>query len=561
MKKPDFHRYLDYAEMTAVLEDMVKEKPDLARMYSIGKTYEGRDMWLVEITNFAKGNPLEKPGMYIDGNHHAGEVTGSMVCIYTMWYLLSNYHQDAFVKELVDDRVFYILPRISIDGAELFLHTPLTLRSSTRPYPPRDTEDGLTPEDIDGDGWILQMRIKSPDGEWKVSSKDPRLMVRREPWDKGGPFYKVYPEGYIKNWDGGEIKMAPPKWGLDINRNYPANWEPEVGQRGSGPYPLSEPETRNIADFIISHPNIGGAMSYHTAMGAILRPSCTKPDDKLPPQDVVAYRVIGQKGTELTGYPCVSTYEDYTVDKSHPLKGVFMDWLYEHQGIITFSTELWDASVRAGNKLFDRQSRNSEEGQLNLLRWNDRELAGHGFSPWRKFNHPQLGEVEIGGWKTKFTLTNPPPQFLEAECHKNCLFTLYHAWTLPEIELEEVKVEEISQEIYKITAVVANKGYLPTNVSEKAIMAGKAKPVVCRLESIPGTDTSVQFLIGKPRQEIGHIAGFSAGGRGGVGFYERPSSSNRRSVEWVLKARKGTKVLVRADSQKAGVASREVVLE
>ncbi|QUL98418.1 MAG: carboxypeptidase [Candidatus Fermentithermobacillus carboniphilus] len=555
MNKPDFTKYMDYGELTSALEDLVKENPGLSKMYSIGKTYEGRDMWLVELTNFAKGNPDEKPGMYIDGNHHAGEVTGSAVCLYTIWYLLSNYGEDPFVTELLDEKTFYVLPRISIDGAEIFLHTPLSLRSSTRPYPPRDREEGLVPEDIDGDGWILQMRVKDPDGDWKVSDKDPRLMVKRQPWDKEGPFYKVYPEGIIKNWDGGEIRVAPPKWGLDINRNYPANWEPEANQRGSGPYPLSEPETRNVADFILAHPNIGGAMSYHTTMGAILRPSCTKPDEKLPALDVAIYKTIGQKGTELTGYPHVSTYEDYTTDKAHPLKGVFMDWLYEHMGIITFSTELWDASVRAGNKLFDRQSRSSEEGQLNLLKWNDRELAGKAFSPWKKFNHPQLGEVEIGGWKSKFTLMNPPPQFLEGECHKNCLFTLYHASCLPKLAIEKVLAEKLSDGLYKVTVTVKNKGYMPTNVSQQAIAAGRAKPVIVEIEG-----SSLQIVAGKAREDIGHLDGLASVGRSYFGWAGEPAPSRKKEVQWVVKGQDGMVVRVKASSPRAGVAEATIRL-
>lgn len=558
MKKPDFTRYLDYAELTSVLRELTDSRPDLARMYSIGKTYEGRDMWVVEITNFHKGVPEKKPGMYIDGNHHAGEVTGSAVCVYTIWYLLSNYGRDQFVTDLVDKRVFYILPRISIDGAEVFLHTPYTLRSSTREYPPRDNDDGLNPEDVDGDGWILQMRIQDPDGDWKVSDRDPRLMVKREPWDKEGPFYRVYPEGIIKNWDGGEIKMAQPKWGLDLNRNYPANWEPEVNQRGSGPYPLSEPETRNVANFILAHPNIAGAMSYHTTMGAILRPCCTKPDSKMPQADVALYKAIGQKGTELTGYPHVSTYEDYTVDKEHPLKGVFMDWLYEHLGIITFSTELWDASVRAGNKLFDRQGRTAEESQLALLKWNDRELAGQGFVPWRKFNHPQLGEVEIGGWKSKFVLTNPPPQFLEGECHKNCMFTLYHAACLPEIHVDRVVSEKLADGLYKVKAAVSNKGLMPTSGSQQAIAAGKAKPVVVELKSEAGELT---LVVGKPRQDVGHLSGFGSGPRTGMGWFSASGAGDRKEVEWVVRAAQGTRVRVVARSERAGEDSVEVVLE
>jgi len=575
VKKPDFTRYYDYAELTAILKELVEEKSDLAKMYSIGKTYEGREMWMVEITNQAKGCADKKPAMYIDGNHHAGEVTGSMVCLYTIWYLLSNYGVDPFVTGLVDDKTWYILPRISIDGAELFLHTPYQLRSSVREWPKRDNDDGLNPEDVDGDGWILQMRIEDPEGDYKVSKKDDRIMVKREPWDTEGPFYRVYQEGIIKNWDGGEIKMAQPKWGLDINRNYPANWEPDVVQRGAGPYPLSEPETRNVANFIVSHPNICGGMSYHTTMGAILRPSCTKPDSKLPPLDVHIYKTIGAKGKELTGYPDISTYEDYTVDKEHPLKGVFMDWLYEHMGIITFSTELWDASVRAGNNLLDRRGRNAEDSQLALLKWQDRELASQGFVRWREFQHPQLGKVEIGGWKTKFVLTNPPPQFLEGECHKNCMFTLYHAACLPQVDIEKTTVEKLAEDLYKIKAVVTNESFMPTYGCEMAIKAGKSKPITVELKLAEGCccdkegsadkeagaeQALLTFVTGKPKQQIDHLPGLAGSGRGAMGWYAGSASGRHKEVEWIVRAKTGTKVAVVVESMKAGTDRVEVTL-
>ncbi len=558
MKRPDFSKYLDYAQLTEALLGLVNEYPNLAAIYSIGKTYENRDMWMVELTNKETGVSREKPAMYIDGNHHAGEVTGSAVCLYTIWYLLSNYGKDPFVTGLLDRRVFYILPRISIDGAELFLHTPYQLRSSVREYPLRDNDDGLNQEDIDGDGWILQMRYESPHGDWKVSSKDQRLMVKREPWDKeeDGPFYKVYPEGIIKNWDGGEIKAAQSKWGLDINRNYPANWEPDVVQRGAGPYPLSEPETRNVAEFLLEHKNIAGGMSYHTTMGSILRPSCTKPDAKLPPADVAIYKTIGKKGTELTSYPTISTFEDYVMDKEHPLKGVFMDWLYEHLGIITFSTELWDASVRAGNDLFDRSGQNVEANQLRLLKWNDRELAGQGFENWRKFNHPQLGEVEIGGWKSKFVLTNPPGQFLEGECHKNCLFTLYHADCLPEISVKDVSAEKLAEGLFKVKATVENKSYMPTSGCQQAVNVGRVKPVSI---SISASEGELCLLTGKVKEELGHLPGF-IGGAGRMGWMGASSNGSQKTAEWVVKAQSGTVVILTAIAERAGTKKAEVTL-
>lgn len=554
MIKPDFTKYLKYDELVKTLNDLVGAREDLAKIYSIGKTYEGRDMWMVEITNYDKGDADKKPAMYIDGNLHAGEVTGSAVSLYTIWYLLENYGKDPLVTGLVDDRTFYILPRISADGAEVFLTTPQSLRSSTREYPPRDNDDGLNPEDIDGDGLILQMRVKDPEGQWKVSDKDPRVMVQREPWDTEGPFYKMYQEGTIKNWDGKDIKMAQSKWGLDANRNWPGNWQDESSQRGAGPYPLSEPETRNVAEFIINHPNIGCAQSYHTTMGAILRPLCTKSDSQMPPADLAVYRAIGLKGTECTGYPTISTFDDYAGKR--PLSGIFMDWAYEHQGIIVYSTELWDANVRAGNKLLDRSGRTSrEESQLNLLRWNDRELAGNGFEPWRKFDHPQLGEVELGGWKSKFVLTNPPPNFLEGECHKNCMFTLYHAACLPQINLDAFVAEKVADGVYKVTATVANKGYLPSNGSQQAINAGKAKPVIVELEG-----DGLEFVTGKAKEDLGHLSGRGSGGMGWFGF-GGASASNRKEVVWVIKAKSGQKLTLSVKTQKAGNVSGEVVLD
>jgi len=551
LNKPNFSKYLDYAELTEVLEQMVAENPSLANLGSIGKSYEGRDIWVVEITNSGTGAADEKPAMYIDGNIHAGEVTGSAVCLYTIWYLLSEYGSDPLVTKLLDKTTFYIIPRVSVDGAEIFLHTPYSLRSSTREYPEVDKREGLVPEDVDRNGLILQMRIKDPNGEWKISSKDPRLMTRREPWDEEGPFYCVYTEGILENSDADDIKSAPPKWGLDINRNFPANWEPEVKQYGAGPYPLSEPETRAIAEFVTSHKNIVGAMAYHTTMGAILRPCCTIPDEKMPPLDVSMYKTIGQKGTDLTGYPHISTYEDYTRDKSRALKGVLMDWLYEHMGILTFSTELWDASVRAGNKLFD-ESPTYEEAQLNLLKWNDRELAGKGFVDWYEFEHPQLGPVELGGWNSKFTLTNPPPQFLEGECHKNCLFTLYHAACFPELSVEKVDVTNIGPDLYKVKATVVNKGYKPTYGCQKGIEIGRADPV-----KVVVSGESIEFITGKQSQEIGHLEGLASS----FGRYQRGARPERsKKLEWVIKAPKSTVLEITAKSKRAGVCVSQILL-
>src|SRR6266478_797587 len=290
---------------------LVAASPHLAEIASIGKSLEGRDLWLVTLTNKQTGPALEKPAYWIDGNTHAGEVTGSTVVLYTLWSYLTHYGRDTALTRILDRCAIYLLPRLSVDGAERYLTTPYSLRSSPRLYPYAEERDGLYPEDINGDGLILQMRLKDPNGAWKCADKDARIMRRREIDEEGGTYYHLLTEGLIRNYDGYSIPVAPPRQGLDINRNYAFAWAPEGTQRGAGPYPFSEPETRAQAEFWRTHPNISGFLTYHTSAGVLLRPYSTQSDDAMPSEDLDVFTLLGQRGTQLTGYPCVSTYHGF----------------------------------------------------------------------------------------------------------------------------------------------------------------------------------------------------------------------------------------------------------
>jgi murein tripeptide amidase MpaA len=218
----DFSHYYPYSELVDFLDRMTTAYPNLSQLQAIGQSYGGKEIWLATVTNQKTGNPLEKPGYWIDANTHAGEVTGSAVACYILYYLLTEYDQDPQVTYLLDNYTVYILPRIAVDGAEKYLTTPHRLRSSIRPYPYNDEQEGLYREDVNGDGLILEMRIKDDCGAWKISDKDPRIMIRRQPEEFGGTYYTILPEGLIRNYDGYEIKLAPTLEGLDFNRNYPS---------------------------------------------------------------------------------------------------------------------------------------------------------------------------------------------------------------------------------------------------------------------------------------------------------------------------------------------------
>src|SRR3972149_2510676 len=293
MPKIRFNRFYRYNELTRFLKAYEKEYPNLIRLESIGKSHEGRDVWLITATNFKSGSDAERPGLWVGGKLPASEVTGSTAALYLIHSLVTRYKKDENVRRAMDTRAFYIAPRVNPDGAEWALaDRPKEIRSVTRPYPYSEGPmDGLTAwEDVDGDGRILQMRIEDPNGAWKAHPDDPRLMVKRDPIEAGGKYYRILPEGRLINYDGAIIKVRAPKEGLDLYRNFPAGWRTEADQRGAGPFPASEPEARNLVEFITRHKNITGTVSFHTMSGVLLRPYDDRSDDEMPTEDLWTFQ-------------------------------------------------------------------------------------------------------------------------------------------------------------------------------------------------------------------------------------------------------------------------------
>ena len=174
-----FDRFYRYAELTEILQTFASEHPRLVAIESIGKSHEGRDIWLATVTNRETGQALDKPAFWVDGNIHSTEVAASVANLYFLNLLVSRYGHDADVTRALDTRAFYICPRINPDGAEWALaDKPKWVRSSTRAYPyDDDAIEGLTVEDIDGNGRILQMRLADANGIWKAHPQEPRLMI------------------------------------------------------------------------------------------------------------------------------------------------------------------------------------------------------------------------------------------------------------------------------------------------------------------------------------------------------------------------------------------------
>ncbi|MGB1285357.1 MAG: peptidase M14, partial [Aggregatilineales bacterium] len=329
---------------------------------------------------------------------------------------------------------------------------------------------------------------------------------------------------------------------------------------------LSEPESKAVADFILAHPNITGMQCYHTHGGLLLRPSLVEPDSTLPRFDLSVYKRIGAMGEDLTGYPVISVYEEFTTDPDKPRVGSLMQWSYDEFGIITFSTELWNPELAAGieNPAKYQIRGRSVEDEMKLLAYNDEHLGGAGFVDWREFDHPQFGKVELGGWTHMYTFRNPPPvsmassdeakNFLFNTIHTNCLFTLKHAMTTPLLAIESVTSEKLAEGLYKVSAIVANQGFLPTFLTERALKHETAAPVQV---DFAGDDTEI--VMGKMSQSIGHLAGRDER-TATWSPWLRQWSDTKKVVEWLVRAPENTPITIKATAQKGGTTQTEVML-
>lgn len=566
-----FDRYYKYAEFTELLRAFAREYPELVELSSIGKSHEGRDIWLVTVTNKETGRAIERPAFWCDATIHASELSPGTAVLYLLNKLCMEHGIDESITRAVDTRAFYLVPRFNPDGAEWAMEDPpRIIRSSTRPYP-YDEDDlyGIERQDVDGDGKILTMRVKDPNGAWKVAEEEPRLLKRREPNDMGGTYYRLFPEGLFHNFDGMVMKGRRIKEGLDLNRNFPSAWRPEHEQFGAGPYPTSEPEVRAVVQAIVERPNICAAITFHTFSGVHLRPPSRYPDDQMAPEDLWAYNDFGKKGTELTGYPAISNYHEFRYHPKETITGVFDDWMYEHRGAFAWTTEIWSPQKQAGitdYKYIDWFRDHPFSDDIALLKWSDEKLGGSGHVPWYPFQHPQLGEVELGGWDVHHCFRNPPPEYLEAEIAPFSDWVVWLTNATPKLELRACEVTPLSstgaEGQHRIRFAVHNTGYLPTNVTKVAAERKLCRGVVgeiCRSgEGCGGAGSSAPTWLhaGKLRSDAGQLVGWNHVSASGFGW-QMNSTDDVAVFEWVVSP--GTYELT-ARHERAGTVRTSVVV-
>jgi len=482
-----FDHFYDHAELTQALRNLEKAYPQFMTLKSIGRSYQGKDIWAVILNNPKTGPAENKPGYYIDGNIHGNEIQGTEVALYAIWWLLTHYGRNELATRLLDEKVFYIVPTVNPDSRDVYLRQvadPDSPRSGLMPYD--EDRDGLAdedgPDDLDGDGSITMMRKKVPlgTGTHRLHPDDSRILVRIKPGEKGD--YLLLGEEGIDNDGDGQINEDGPG-GYDLNRNFGFNWQPEYVQRGAGDFPFCFPETASLRDFILAHPNIAGAQSFHNYGGMILRGPGAKNMGEYLPADRQVYDFVGKNGEKiLPGYRYIVVYKDmYTV------YGGTIDFIYNVLGAFTFSNELDQDPLEAQRPRPTREEESpdiramlGQVGRLEEMEYHDLVLLGEHFTPWKPYKHPLFGEIEIGGIK-KFGRRVPPTFKLAETCHRNAAFCFYHADQLPRLEISKAEIKKISGSLYQLDLSVVNSRVTPS-MSAVAIQNRLHRPDEVRLE-------------------------------------------------------------------------------
>jgi hypothetical protein len=474
-------RYYSYAEWTKIMHDMQKQYPALTSIESIGKSRMGRDQFLLTISNRETGTPESKAAMWVDGAIHGNEVNGISCSLYLAWYLLTRYDYDPYVYNLVNRYTFYILPGLNVDANEGYVVHPNTENNPREPYRPEDNDgDGLydedQTEDVDGDGELTTMYKEDPKGEFRLSADKKRFIRVEDDSYVGLRFTRLGMEGFDNDGDGqiNEDDLGGP----DPNRNFPYGWN----QRDGEFYPLSEPETRNVFNFQLKRPNIFASFHYHNTGRLIMfqAPPAMRTTAEAQAQytqtinsrleelrktnkyaQLFNRQVAPEYRHDLDVQTKIVTDGAFILKNYNPtiggLSGQAHAATYYMLGAYSYLIELWGSPTPFADMNDD--GRVSEE---ESMMWLDLDLTGAGWIEPYQFNHPDFGPIWMGGSMRKHIGRTPPARYIEQEAEKNALFVLYCVNQFPVVKIDDITVEPVTADIYKVSVTIANDKVYPT---------------------------------------------------------------------------------------------------
>ena len=538
--------YHDHAQLARALDSLQRAHPRLVTLSSLGTSAGGRALQAVRL---GAGAELDaRPALLVVANAYGPHVVGSEIALAAAGRMAAAYGRDSATTRLLDRSTVYFIPRANPDAAEALFQAPLAERAwnATKTDDDHDgvaDEDG--PNDVNGDGLITMMRVADPAGEWMTDPIDPFLMRRAvaTKGERGG--WSLYIEGVDDDHDGAFNEDAA--GGADVNRNF--SYDYQWFAPGAGIHQISERESRAVADFVIAHPNVAAVYvlgpqdnllkpwEYRRTTGIAGNPPGTSqggPLQSILQPDQAWFAEVGKRYKSATGQS--------KGPSSAPGEGDVLSWMYYDMGRMAFGSYGWvmpEATADTSKKGPKPEQPDPLADERQALHWL-RTNAPNAIVAWTRVNHPDFPGrvVEVGGFRP-YALTNPPASQLDSVLARQTAFIGELAGMLPSVSLREVKVEALGDRLFRVTAQVANDGYLPT-MSAMGQRADWPRPV--RVELTLGRDQ--QLAAGRAVQLLPPISG----------------SGRSRELTWLVNAPANSSVTLKAASPMAGQASQTITL-
>ena len=496
------------------LEELLAESSGDLRLDTLQETLEKRRIIAATLALPGPILPEKRRAILVVAGLEGNLLYTSEIVLECMKYLVRHRHEPP-VEEALRRVTFYFVPQANPDGAARYFERPRweTARNLHPDDADRDLrvdEDG--PEDLDGDGEILLLRVPDPEGPLELDPTDPRILRPVPPQGSSSARFRLLEEGVDNDGDG--LFNEDSRGGVNIAQNFVHRFAERAA--GAGLYPSSEPEAKALLDFLLAHPNIEAAMTYGAYDNMVTAPpSRDGPpelhgESRLWKRDAALYAQVGQKYREITG------------QKGKPLSGTlggsWHETLYFDFGLASFTASLFGGEAPAlppppGEKGPAEAAPRASPPEASLppevalekawLEWNDRVLRGKGFVPWSPYLHPQLGWVHIGGWRP-YVKSNPPPGDLPALVIPQAQFLLHLASRLSRVILEGVRVRELGDGLFDVRARVVNLGEFPTAL-QQGVFTFRRSPL-----NVEISGQGLRTLGGEARQTIDFLAGDGA---------------------------------------------------
>ena len=628
-------------DLAKQVQKIAQENKAIASIIPMTTTPGGKEVYLLKLAT-KEGTPA----VFVAANMEGDAPLASQAALRLAELLTTDW------KDKLNDRTWYILPVGNPDGYQRYFDSP-RCESFVNNREVNDDKDFGTnedgPEDLNGDGFVTQMRQLHPEGSYIALESDPLLMKEADPKKGEKGMYRLLPEG-IDNDDDGEINEDGPG-GTSPGRNFPHRFEHFVPSNGM--WAASEVESRAVLEFFFDHPEIALAITFgHSntlsepppdnmrgeAGGGpyqlprwMARMTGSDPDAKYPIDEIVemaretfgdptidadrvmqfldAGAAVNPHKSDMPYYEKISKqFNEFLKENEMEAKrlesarfspGCFEEWAYYQYVVPSFAYDFWtlpkpekkkdeaDSSLTAdkvkemSNEQFlelgeekiaqflkeneapeqfsaERLMEGIKSGKMAtkklakmMERFGKKDDDDEGgdetekallaanpdaFVPWTRYNHPILGEVEIGGMKPWATLAPAYETGMEI-VNKQLPFIADLSDKLPRLKIKETKITKQTEGVFKLEVWSANDGFLPYPTSQGK-RTGRPAPAVLTI------DGKVTFLDGYARQPIPSLEGYAV-----------------TKSTWLLSGQEGATLTIKLSAPSAGSDSKQVVLK